>query len=80
MKSVSLKDELAIHNSTRGLVIKKPFTVEGNHYSTLKAAINAAKNKNSSTIHITKTKTAARCKTVATVLQRESGFFEVVIW
>jgi hypothetical protein len=79
MKSVSLRDEIAIMHNTRGYHISKPYATRGNHYSSLKAAINAAKKGNLRVAYVTKTTPNARCITVASIINR-SDFYEIVIW
>ena len=79
MKTISLKAEMAIMNGTRGCYIPKPYAVAGKHYSSLKSAINAAKNVNRDIVHIMATRENVRFKTIATVTNR-SDFYEIVIW
>ena len=79
MKTITLKQELAIMANTRGAKIPYKYTVCGKHFSSLKAAINAAKGTNRNIVHVMATSESVRFKTVATIT-REKGFFEVVIW
>ena len=82
MKALSLKDEMAIMHNTRGYHIPKPYATRGNHYSSLKTAIVAAKNGNlrvGNVAYVTKTTPNARCVTVASIINR-SDFYEIVIW
>lgn len=79
MKTISLKAEMSIMHGTRGYGISKPYAVKGNHYSSLKLAIKAAKNVDRAIVHIMTTKEHARFKTIATVTKRE-GYYEIVIW
>jgi hypothetical protein len=79
MKSIILKNELEIMHGTRGTGISKKYAVNGNHYSSLKAAINAAKGTPRNLVHVMATNQNVKFKTVATIT-RENGFFEVVIW
>jgi len=79
MKQPTLKQELAIMYGTRGAGISKSYAVNGQHFSSLKAAISAAKGVNRLHVHVMITVATARFKTVATVT-RENGFFKVVIW
>ena len=79
MKTISLKAELKIMNQTRGKGISKPYAMNGLHFSSLKVAINAAKNVDRAIVHIMTTKEHTRFKTIATVTKRE-GYYEIVIW
>jgi hypothetical protein len=79
MKTITLKQELAIMANTRGAKIPYKYTVCGKHFSSLKAAINAAKNTHRNLVHVMVTSESVRFKTVAAIT-RKSGYFEVVVW
>ena len=70
---------MAIMHNTRGYHIPKPYATRGNHYSSLKTAIVAAKNVNRDVVHIMTTSEKVRCKTIATVTNL-GDIFEIVIW
>ena len=76
--SITLKDEMAILNGTRGMNISKPFTVNGSHFSSLKAAVNAAKGFEGERYHRS-VATVSGYVTVATVIN-QGEFYDVVMW
>ena len=79
MKSITLSQEIEIMHGMRGVKIPHKYAVCGKHFSSLKAAINAAKSTHRNIVHIMTTSESARFKTIATIT-RENGYFEIVIW
>ena len=78
MKTISLKAEMSIMHGTRGAGISKPFTVNGEHFPSLKAAINAAKGFEGERYHIS-VATGSGYATVVTVIN-QGEFYDVVMW